>query len=222
VLTAYETATLQLFQAATSVVPLISTPQLDANINSARAQVAAEGECIRATGTLALTANVQGYPFSSISTGNPAIPTVIAIRSCSIGPLPLDVRGWEWFAAYYLGRSPVGSPRIVAQQGQGVSGTVFFSPIPNGALTAAFDAVCLPETLVDDSTPEAIPYPWTDAVPFWATWLCMMNAQRQADADMMFSRYEQIMMRLARMGVTPSELPSNMPMDRGLRLQQGG
>jgi hypothetical protein len=211
-----------LFQAATSVVPLISTPQLDANINSARAQVAAEGECIRATGTLTLSPSVQGYAFSSITTGNPAIPTVIAIRSCSIGPLPLDVRGWEWFAAYYLGRSGNGSPRIVAQQGQGVSGTVFFAPIPTGSATASFDAVCLPEPLVDDSTPEAIPYPWTDAVPFWATWLCMMNAQRQADADMMFSRYEQIMMRLARMGSTPSELPSSMPMDRGLRLQQGG
>jgi hypothetical protein len=221
VLTAYETATLQLFQAATSVVPLISTPQLDANINSARLQVASEGECIRGEALLSLTAAIQGYPFSSL-TGISNAPTVIAIRSGSIGASPLDVRPWEWFAAYYLGRAGVGIPKVVAQQGQGTAGSLVFAPVPIASATASFDAVLLPSPLIDDSTPEAIPYPWTDAVPFWAAWLCMMNAQRQADADMMFSRYEQIMMRLARIGVTPSELPSSMPMDRGLRLQQGG
>lgn len=222
-LAAYEQATLQLFQAATSVVQLIPPAVLDANINSARLQVASEGECIRVEAILNLVAGTPSYNFSSINTTNVAAPTVLAIRSAAIsGTSVLDIRGWEWFTAYYRERNDSGVPTIVAQHGQGTGGNLRFFPNPNAAITVTLDAVALPENLIDDTTPEAIPYPWTDAVPFYAAWLCMMNAQRQSDADMMFSRYEQIMMRLARLGATPSQLPANMPMDRGLPQRGGG
>ena len=222
-LTAYENSTRQLIQALTSTVPLIDTTTLDQYINTARGQVAAEGECIRGSVTLPIVAGVPSYQFSNFIIDVTVVSAVVAVRSGNVGGTALDVRPWEWFAAYYLGKSTTGTPTIVAQQGQGTSGTLFFYPTPSASIPTGviFDVVLLPVTLITDSQPEPIPYPWTDAVPFYAAWLGMMNAQRQADADMMFSRYEQIMMRLARQGATPSELPSNMPMDRGLRLQTG-
>lgn len=218
-LSQYENATQQLFQALTSTVPLIALSVIDDYINTARNQVAAEGQACRTEASLALSAGVRTYPFSAFTFG-PTQSAVLAIRSGAIGTTPLDVRGWEWFAQYYLPDPAVGPPRIVAQHRPGTLGNLTFFPTPSISTVAQFDAVCLPLVLVNDATPEALPYPWTDAVPFYAAWLCMMNAQRQADADMMFARYEQIMMRLAHMGVTPTELPSSMPADRGLRPPQ--
>jgi hypothetical protein len=173
---------------------------------------------------LSLVSGVEayGFPQINISPGF-AVASVIAVRSAFISGAgaPLEFRPFEWFAAYYLWSGTQGRPAIMTQQGQGSSGSLRFFPIPNAAYIGLLDTVCIPIPLVDDTTIDAIPYPWSDAVPFYAAWLCMMNAQRQSDADSFFGRYEQIMMRLARMGATPSELPDNVPMDRGLR-QQGG
>jgi len=218
VLTAYENATLQLFQALTSPVPLIPLSVIDGYINKARGQVAAEGECVRSGATLNLNIAERSYTFGALIPADTNIDVVLAIRSATIiGTGSIDIRPFEWFAAYYLSdTTTVGMPRIAAQREQGAAGIIWLWPTPNVTIPVQFDTVCLPDTLVDDLTPEAIPYPWTDAVPFYAAWLAMMNAQRQADANEMFGRYEQVMMRLARMGATPSELPSSMPNDRGL------
>jgi len=224
VLTAYENATLQLFQALTSPVPLIPLSVIDGYINTARNQVAAEGECVRPGATLTLVNGTRAYNFSAMVPVDANIASVLAVRSAVIiGSGSIDIRPFEWFAAYYLSdATTVGLPRIAAQREQGAAGVVWLWPTPNSTAQIQFDAACLPIPLVDNTTPEALPYPWTDAVPFYAAWLAMMNAQRQADADAMFGRYEQVMMRLARMGATPSELPSSMPTDRGLAMQRTG
>jgi hypothetical protein len=62
--------------------------------------------------------------------------------------------------------------------------------------------------LASDATIEAIPYPWTEAVPFYAAWLALMTVQRQADADKMMVRYMELMSR-ARQETTPTFLPEN-------------
>jgi hypothetical protein len=173
---------------------------------------------------LSLVSGVKAYDFSlQLFPSNVGVSSILAVRSGYISGsgAALDFRPFEWFSAYCKWSTAVGRPVSMAQQAQGAFGNLWFCPIPNAGYEAFFDAVGLPVNLADDTTPDAIPFPWSDAVPFYAAWLCMMNAQRQADADSFFGRYEQIMMRLARMGATPSELPDNVPMDRGLR-QQGG
>jgi hypothetical protein len=45
------------------------------------------------------------------------------------------------------------------------------------------DLTCIPENLLNDQDPEPIPYPWTDAVSYWAGVLCLMQQQRTADAQ---------------------------------------
>lgn len=221
-LTAYQTQFQNLIQAPSSPLPLISSAQATTYINAAREQVASDGECIRAPGSLVLTPGLQYAGFSLISPATAfaaGIGGAMSIRFAFIadgGPM-LDIRSWEWFSAYYLQDATTGLPARVAQQGQGALGVLFFSPIPSLAYGIVVDAAWLPIPLVDDSTFEAIPYPWTDAVPFWAAWLGLMSLQRQADADMAMARYKELMAR-GRRDSTPSVLPSNLPGDLGAKL----
>ena len=218
-LATYETLTAALIQPASSgPSPLISTAVLDTYINIARNQVAADAECIRVTGTLALVANTQSYGFARITVPTAfGVGIVMTVRSMQLGPQPIDIRGWEWFAQYYFTSEAFGTPVRASQQGQGEAGTLFFHPIPTAAATVFLDVVCLPEALVDDTTPEAIPLLWTDAVPFWAAWLAFLTLQRPVDAEQMMQNY----MRLVRRGrqvATPSELPDNLPGGMGTQL----
>jgi hypothetical protein len=64
---------------------------------------------------------------------------------------------------------------------------------------------------VDDTTVEAIPELWADAIPYFAAYLALLSAQsaqRQGDANRMFERYTEFVNR-ARAASTPSILPGN-------------
>ena len=58
-----------------------------------------------------------------------------------------------------------------------------------------WDCICTPVVLVDDTTAEAIPYPWTDCVPYFAAYLALMNSRRPEEAANMFKLYETFMKR---------------------------
>lgn len=210
-LTAYQTAVQNLIQAPSAPNSLVPAATLTANINTARAQVALDAECIRQTMTLALAGAQQSYPFSAFSGAATGVQTApLAVRQALFGSAEITVRNWEWFFSYCLTASAAGTPNVCAQQGRGQGGTLWFWPTPNATLTGAFDVVGLPIPLVDDSTAEAIPYPWTDAVPFYAAWLTLMSQQRQPDAQLMLQRY-QLLIRRGTDGATGSFLPDRMP-----------
>ena len=218
-LTAYQTALQNLIQAPSSPVPFIPTSSLTTYINTARNQVAADAECIRSYGSLALSANVNSYSFSGITpVAGLGLSNVIAVRSAILLGVPIDIRPWEWYAQYYLGNEAVtGTPFKMAQQGQGAGGTLSVYPTPVSTMTMQLDSVWLPVPLVDDTTIEAIPEIWTDAVSFYAAWLAMQSLQRQTDAEMMFRRYQMLVMR-GRQGATPSELPEYLPGGVGTKM----
>lgn len=219
-LVAYQNQLQALIQAPNSPTPLIPSATQTSYINTARLQLAADAECCRASGTLALVAATPGYAFSSIVLPPlGAVASVLAVRSAQLSGLPIEVRPYEWYQAYYLGASGTGTPTLMAQLGQGSFGTLQFAPIPTGTGSVILDCVCLPILLVDDSTAEAIPALWRDAVPFYAAWLAMQSLQRQPDAEAMLRRY----MMLARRGrqlATPSQLPENLP--GGIGTQMAG
>lgn len=209
-LVAYENAVQQLLQSVPS--GLIPTGTLDSYINTARMQLAVDAECVRAGATLTFAIGTRAYPISALVTAA-GTASAFAVRTGQVtgANLPLEFRSWEWYAAYYLASSSaLGTPAVIAQEGQGTQGTLWFSPTPMAAVTVFFDAVCLPVVLVNDSTPEVIPGLWTDAVPFYAAWLAMMQLQRQADAQLMLARYKELAMR-GRQEATPTVLPDNMP-----------
>lgn len=218
-LTAYQTAVQNLIQAPSAPTPLVSAATLTVFINDARIKVATEAECIRNYAILALAVGTRQYPFSSIvpSGGVSSVTGIqgpISVRTANYavggGASAVYPRPWPWFNTYYLGDpAPVqGPPNIFSQFGQGASGTLFFNPLPDAVYTLSLDISCLPIALVDDSTKEAIPANWIDAVPFYAAWLALMAMQRQGDADTMLQRFGTLM-AMARREATPGVLANN-------------
>ena len=216
VLSTYQAQFVNLIQSLGSPIPLISTAQSTVYINSARVQIAAEAKCIRNYATLALVVNQQQYNFSTIVFA-PATSGVQVVMNVEMAGFTVPAttgqrivvqREWAWFNRYVL-QNPVpvaGPPRYWAQFGQGALGTLWFN-LPDFTYVINLDTVCLPLPLATDTDPEAIPYQWTDAVPFYAAWLGMQQEQRQGDAEMMLQRFKMLMQR-ARAAATPEVTPT--------------
>lgn len=219
-LSQYLTRTKQLLQNPSSAASkLFTDSDLTTYINIGRSQIAGEGECIRNFASLTLAPNTRAYNFSSIALGSPStgVSDVFNVRQALFqigsgqggqGYQWLHPRSFPWFTLYKLNNivPPEGPPSEWSQFGQGVTGSIYIDPVPDQAYVISLDTVCQPVDLVDDSTPEAIPYPWTDAVPFYACYYAYMSAQRQADSDMSFKRFEQYMAR-ARAFSNPDVVP---------------
>jgi hypothetical protein len=224
----YLPQTQQLLQNPAAPTALYSTALLTGYINTARGQLAGEGKCIRAFATLTTVPGQQVYPFSSLNLGVPAttgiqgainINTVWAV--VGNGQVWLQPREWEWFGLYYLNNIIPNQalPMIWTQYGQGAAppgtltgasfgGSLYLSPIPDQAYTLNCDCTCYPIPLVADGDVEAIPYLWTDAVPFFAAYYALLSAQtsmRTRDAKEMLQSYEMFMAR-ARMSANPMQL----------------
>jgi hypothetical protein len=184
-------------------------------VNSARGQVAGEGECIRVYATLTLAPPTQQYGFSTIvfPTGTQGVRGVLNVRLANFnvfgtpGATYVRPRAWEWFHLHYLSQNvPVaGPPEVFAQYGQGALGTLWFN-LPDFPYVVSLDTVCYPIDLADDTTFEALPYLWTDAVPYYAAYLAMLSAQQADPAAEMFKLYQTFVQR-ARSASTPSVLP---------------
>lgn len=224
-LTAYITQTQRLLQNPKSPTSLYSTSDITDWINIARGQLAGESECIRRIGTLSTVANQQAYDFASITLPGGAssasgLQGVINVRrvmySVASGQKWLPPRPWEWFDLY-VNNNPVpqaGPPTVWSQYGQGsapgstgsFSGGSLYVNTPDIVYTLNLDCVCYPIALADDSTKEAIPYLWTDAVPFFAACYALWSAQtnaRMADAERYFNTYKMFVER-ARQASNPS------------------
>lgn len=122
---------------------------------------------------------------------------------------------WSEFQAYLRAYNTgmESYPTIWSQYGQGVSGSIYLWPLPSQASQMDWDCYCLPTDLTSDTTTEIIPYPWTDAVPYYAAYLAYSGQQKLLEAERMFSHdpfksslYKTFMLR-ARAGTEPPFVP---------------
>lgn len=192
-------------------------------INEARVLLCGAAECLRVMGSLTLTIGSNGpYPFSGIAIPNAAtlgIAGVLSVREAwyqvASGQKRITPRGFEWFGLYEL-NTPVpvsGPPRTMAQFGQGVLGSLYFSPVPDLAYVVPLDCTAYPAPLALDTDPEAIPALWTYAVPYYATYLAMLSMETggaTAEADKMLKRFNDYV-ALARGSANSSTLPFQNP-----------
>jgi hypothetical protein len=211
-LNTYLQRTQNLLQNPAAPANLYATSDLTNYINIGRGQLAGEAKCIRAIGTINTVAGQRNYNFSGVTVSSiPGVAGVINIRSIQFGIADgqkwVNARGWTWFNYYHLNNPEptTGQPATWSQLGQGVSGTFYLDPIPDAVYPLYCDAICYPDNLASDSDPEAIPYLWTDAVPYFAAYLAYLSAQsptRQNDAARMFEHFETFLER-ARAASTP-------------------
>lgn len=129
----------------------------------------------------------EQYSFSDIYLGNwPGVDTVHMIKSVSViyseyrYSLPMYAFSvYQAMIRQYPSATYQYVPSFGSQFGQGNGGTFFFYPPPSQTYQLEYDCFCLPEDmLLDNSIPEVIPQPWTDAVPYMAAQLAYMELQQ--------------------------------------------
>jgi hypothetical protein len=198
VLTDYQAQTQNLLNDAGSQVFRIET--LTNYINRARRRIAAGSGCVRiipeGVKTQAgqerydfkdWTANVQVYP---------GVREILAVRTLAIAIGPgsgawkpvwnrvpfsdFQARFRIWNGAWV---GTISYPGFYAQYGFGIGGSLYLAPIPSQVQPMELDCTCMPFPLMTDNDPEALVYPWTDAVPYFAAYLAMLQQQRIQDAD---------------------------------------
>lgn len=225
-LTNYQTDTQNLLQKPGAVTPLYDLVSITRWINIARGQLAGEAECVWVSATISTVIGQRNYNFSALNTGVSAtngIQGAIHVRAIrynvASGQQWITPRPTEWFDLYSL-NNPVpvnGPPTSWAQYGQGSAGTgtgsgssgsFYIDPPPDAVYVLNCSCICYPIALVDDTTVEAIPYLWTDAVPFFAAYYALMSAQsgsRQGEAARMYEMYKEFVAR-ARQSANPDVL----------------
>ena len=76
----------------------------------------------------------------------------------------------------------ISEPGWWAQYGEGPTGSIYLAPIPGTQSPMEVDLTVVPAPLLNDDDADPIPYPWTDAVGYWAAVLCLLMQQRKEDA----------------------------------------
>lgn len=221
-LTSYLAQTQALLQNPSAPTTLYTTANLTNFINIARGQLAGEAEVCRYLGTISLTVDQRNYNFSSISTGTASVTglsgvlTVRAMRyAVGSGYQWIRPRPWPWFDLFKM-NNPVpesGAPEVWSQYSRGasgggsitgvgsgslISGSFYVDPIPDLAYVITADCVCYPQALSSDSDVEAIPFLFTDAIPYYASYLALLTSQtgqRNADAIRYFEIYKMFVER---------------------------
>lgn len=188
-------------------------------INIARGQIAGQAECCRVLGTLAVDGSTQQYPFSLIDLTLSGSLTVSGIQgvlnvrqaaySIASGQKNVFSRPFPWFNQYVLSQPvPDASfPQTWSQYGQASLGSVYINLLDT-AYMLSLDCVCYPVDLTDDSTAEAIPYQFTDGIPFFAAYYASMTIGDKDRADAMFEEFGKFMAR-ARSAASPAVLPGS-------------
>ena len=210
-------------------------------INEARGQIALSSQCIRQPAQLIAVEGQNNYNFSDATFVAspvilPGLLSVLNIRQARLvlptgGQRRLSMRSWEWFETFHLSRTipemdnppiPGGSPRVAARLQPGLIGTLWIAPTPDAfaPYTLNLDAVGYPAPLVysnGDSDPEALPVPWTDAVPMLAAhFACIAEGNANA-AALWFNEYTTFERRAVQ-GTTPTRFVANYPGGTGAHL----
>lgn len=82
-------------------------------------------------------------------------------------------------------------PTFASQFGQGTGGSFYVYPLPSQTYQYELDCQCIPSDLTDNNSFEAIPAPWTDAIPYFSAHLAMLELQNFNAAAMYLQLYEK-------------------------------
>jgi hypothetical protein len=144
-------------------------------------------------------ANQEVYSFSNIDLSQASgYGSVFAVKSVSIiysnyrYSLPMyDFSTYQSTIRQYPNQY-LYVPTMASQRGQGTSGDLYLYPIASQAYPLELDCFCLPQDLVDDTSYEAIPQPWQDAVPYFAAHLCYLELQNLNSGAYFLKLYDEM------------------------------
>lgn len=165
------------------------------------------------TPALLTTLNQEVYPFSAFNSLLPTgVASILAVQSIAVSwgsekPV-LRWMDWSGFQAYLRSQNIQSTnwPAVWSQYGQGANGSVYLYPIPSQVLQMDWDCYCIPSALTSDSSIEAVPYPWTSAVPYYAAYQAMASAGNIDRANYFEAQYYK-RVKEARVFSSPAMVP---------------
>jgi hypothetical protein len=185
-------------------------PTLINYINRSRRRIAYVSGCVRVVPPNVLTVPMQEvYPFSDwiplVQGAVEGTQSILACRSVSIGLGGKWQNGkivggtwkptwkrvpWTDFQARFriYNNTFIGSftePGWWSQFNNGPTGAIYLAPIPSVVNPMEVDLTLIPQPLLTDRDLDPIPYPWQDAVCYWAAVMCLLQQQRATDAQAM-------------------------------------
>ena len=86
-------------------------------------------------------------------------------------------------------------PGVCAQLGQGVAGSLFLYPVASQEFQMEWDCQFIPSNLVTNLSVEAIPDPWTEAVPYFAAHLAFLELQNYNAGKFYLDLYDKMLQR---------------------------
>ena len=101
---------------------------------------------------------------------------------------------YSWPGAYTVHYGPVNplNPTGTGANQYGSAQTVFMYPIPNQVLPLEWDAITTPNQLVNQTDVDYwLITPWSDAVQYFAAYLCYYGLQKFGEGDKLKMRYEE-------------------------------
>lgn len=183
-----------------------AAPTLISYINRARRRIASASGCVRVLVHAHTHPNQEHYSFhewTALVQATPGVREMLAVRSLAVAIgegdgawKPLWNRlPWTDFQARFRiwNRAWIGTisyPGFYAQYGFGVSGSLYLAPIPSQEQPMELDTSCMPFPLQTDDDPECIQQPWSDAVAYFAAFMCLLQQQRTQDAAAMLQLFQ--------------------------------
>lgn len=176
-----------------------------------------------AAATAVLTSFNHTVPYQEVYTAqavnpiiqaqNAGIKGITSVQSVAVSwgswkPV-LDQCAYSAIQAYYRAQTITTQnfPVLFAQYGEGENWSAYLYPIPAQTSQMEWDCYCVPVDLVDDTTAEAIPAPFIDAICFLSAYYAYLNAQRPDSAQRMTAEYKRYL-REARAASQPAMIPS--------------
>ncbi len=149
-----------------------------------------------------LNAGQEVYPFSLVDLSMfPGVAAIYMVRSVSIIyanyryslPCPSFTDYQAFIRNYPFQFQYV--PTVCAQFGQGTDGSFYLYPLPSQAYQMEWDSQCLPSDLVSNQNVDALPQPWSEAVPHFAAYLCYLELQSWNAARGQLALFDQFCTR---------------------------
>lgn len=150
-------------------------------INQARNRVVRDTGCYRNLQTRNLVASTETYTLQSGFTIMPVYDVVNLTVDWGNSRISLAYLPWSRFnamARYW--RTMIGRPAVFSVYSYS---SVFVQPMPDQTYSAEWDTVCRPDPIIDATTVEVLPEPFTEPVKFYAARLAKMKEQSYGEAD---------------------------------------
>jgi len=152
--------------------------------------------------TLSTVANQEAYAITLANAAVAAVPGVaspygvwgVAVAEANYF-IALGRMDFPSFQAYrrILNNTAQNYPDKFSTYNRGAAQVIYLSLVPAAVYAMIWDVACIPVNLVDDTTIEALPEPWTEIIPFKAASYACETQQRWADAEEFDDDVERMM-----------------------------